>query len=295
MHNSELLKFPAGKIEDEKINLIKNEIYLFSKMNDINKPLARHKPHLLLPSIYDISLDKEINEKVEIFCGVECMLWYSVLFNKKRNTQNYIPWHYDDYFWNLKGKGCTVWIAVEDVQLDMGPMEFAIDHNLDNFKHVISNDNNNILLRGNYANYQPAKNIEIVKVILKKGEYSIHSNKVMHRSGINLSTKDRMAFALRFISINSYPESFRYLKRGVVSKYKLSKYYFSEKKPKKVSKIFSNKFYIISILSSFLLTFFGDKKRNAIEKFIEFLKFIFSRKILFFLPNKNKEIDIDKG
>lgn len=296
MYNSNLLKFPAGKLEKDVINKIRDEIDKFSKLNDINNPFARHKPHLNIPSIYEISTNKQIINNVNSFVGTECVLWYSVLFNKEKNTKNYIPWHYDDYFWNLKGRGCTVWIAVEDVKLNMGPMEFAIDYDIENLHHGINSDPNNILLRGNIANYEPKKNIEVVKVPLMKGEYSIHSNKVMHRSGVNDSSKDRMAFALRYISYEAIPESFAFIKRGAVSKKNLKNIFFLEEKPKKITKILRNKHHIISIATSLILTFFGDRKRNIFKKIFDLFKFIFSKKIFYILFKKKKNfVDINSG
>ena len=288
MFKSDLVFFPAGKIEDKEINQIRYEITEFAKLNDINKPIARHKPHLLIPSIYNISLKHEIIDNVEKFVGNKCMLWYSVLFNKQKKTQSYIPWHYDDYFWNLKGNGCTVWIALEDIVEEMGPMQFALDYEIQQYEHQTNNDINNILIRGNISNYKPKNEVKIITSYLKKGEYSIHSNKVMHRSGYNTSNKDRLAFALRYIDLSSIPESFKIIKRGIVTKNKITKYYYLEKAPDKVTKILGNKDHLKSFFTSLLITFFGDKKRTINKKINDFFRFIFSRKMLIYF-SKNKK------
>ena len=271
---------PAGKIETKELNQINNDIDDFIKLTKNIGPFDRHKIHLLVPSIYELANNKNILDNVENFMNTKCLMWYSVFFNKEKKTNLHIPWHYDDYFWNLKGKGCTVWVALNDITSEMGPMEFAFDENIKNLKHDVNQDPNNILVRGNTSNYSPGKNIKTEIVTLNAGEYSIHSNSVMHRSGINNTNVDRRAFALRYIETEAKPLSFKFLKRGVVSKYNLSSYFFLEKKPNKIYKSLSTKEHFLSVIQSSIITFFGDQKRSVSKKIIDMFKFIFSKKIL---------------
>jgi hypothetical protein len=286
------LHAPAGKISEQSLKNIRDDLNNYLKFKNSLTPEGRHKIHLLIPSIYDLSTDKEIIKNVESFTGSQSVLWYSVLFHKKKQSKLYIPWHYDDYFWNIEGEGCTVWVAVNDVDLDMGPMEFAFEKNVKEITHRVNNDPNNILSRGNIASYEPSFDTQIEKVPLNSGEYSIHSNKVMHRSGINTSEKDRLAFALRYISINSKSRSFRFLKRGAVTNYDIKKNdcFYIEKKPKKILKPFRSPDHLRSVFFSILVTFFGDTKRKLPIKIFDFLKFIFF-KILGFFGVKNKKDD----
>ena len=159
-------------------------------------------------------------------------------------------------------------------------MEFAFDDNIKDVKHDINQDPHNILVRGNTSNYSPGENIKTEIVTLEAGEYSIHSNSVMHRSGINKTEVDRRAFALRFIEIKAKPLSFKFFKRGVVSKYDLPSPFFLEKKPSKIYKSLSSKEHFFSVVQSSIITFFGDQKRSISKKFIDLIKFIFSKKIL---------------
>lgn len=290
MIKNDLFCIPGGRIPTDQIEKIRNEILEFSKKNNINNAFARHKPHLLLPSIYELALNTEILSNVENFVGEKCFAWYSVLFNKAKKTKAYIPWHYDDYFWNLKGNGCTVWVAVNDVNLDMGPMEFAHDYNIKDLRHNVNNDENNILLRGNIANYQPSDDVQIYQAPLESGEYSIHSNKVMHRSGINQSDDDRLAFAIRFISTNSVPTSFALIKRGVVTNYQVNNYFYKEKRPDKIYNLFKNFQHTYSLMCSSFFTFFGDQNRNLKEKILDMIKFIFSKKFMELIFYNKKKI-----
>lgn len=280
MIKNNFLFSPAGKIEKKELSQINNDLDNFVKLTNNIGPFDRHKIHLLIPSIYELANNKNILDNVEDFVNAKCLMWYSVLFNKEKKTNLHIPWHYDDYFWNLRGKGCTVWVALNNITSEMGPMEFAFDDNIKDVKHDINQDPHNILVRGNTSNYSPGENIKTEIVTLEAGEYSIHSNSVMHRSGINKTEVDRRAFALRFIEIKAKPLSFKFFKRGVVSKYDLPSPFFLEKKPSKIYKSLSSKEHFFSVVQSSIITFFGDQKRSIYKKFIDLIKFIFSKKIL---------------
>lgn len=279
MIKNKFLFSPAGKIEKKELSQINNDIDNFIKLTNSIGPFDRHKIHLLIPSIYELANNKNILNNVENFVNAKCLMWYSVLFNKEKKTNLHIPWHYDDYFWSLKGRGCTVWVALNNITREMGPMEFAFDENIKNLKHDVNQDPNNILVRGNTSDYSPGANIQTEIVTLDAGEYSIHSNNVMHRSGVNKTAIDRRAFALRYIEIEAKPISFKFFKRGVVSKYELPSQFFLEKKPNKIYKSLTNKEHFFSVIKSSIITFFGDQKRTISKKFIDFIKFIFSKKI----------------
>ena len=280
MIKNKFLFSPAGKIKDTELNQINSDLVEFINLCKKIGPFERHKIHLLIPSIYELANSKNILENVENFTKTKCLMWYSVLFNKQKKTKLHIPWHYDDYFWNLKGRGCTVWVALNNITDDMGPMEFAFDENVKDLKHEVNQDPNNILVRGNTTSYIPDDKIERQIVTLKAGEYSIHSNDVMHRSGINKTNVDRRAFALRYIDINAKPLSFTFFKRGVVSNYDLPSQFVLEKKPKKISKSLSTKEHFLSVIQSSLITFLGDRQRSVFEKLFDIFQFIFSKKIL---------------
>jgi hypothetical protein len=103
----------------------------------------------------------------------------------------------------------------------------------------------------------------------------------MHRSGINRSKEDRLAIALRYIEINAKPSSMKYLRRGVVSKYKLKNKFYLEKKPNKITKSLGNLEHTQSVIRSALMTFFGDNKRKISEKLSDLFNFFFSKKFIY--------------
>ncbi len=275
---NEKLFFPAGKIQNSLLSIVNEELQEYLKLCKNLGAIERHKPHLLIPSVYELSESKDILSSVEKFLDDNVLLWYSVLFVKPKTSEGYIPWHYDDYFWSINGtNGCTVWIALNDIDKSMGPMEFTLD-DTKNSKHFVENNPNNILSRGNASNYSPSLSTKKYIATLNKGEFSIHSNDIWHRSGPNLSSKDRLAIALRYITRDAKPNSFKLLKRGVVSKELNTKYFFTEQKPKRVLSPLKCNQHIYSVLFSVLISLFGDDKRKLRTQIYDCLKVVFSRK-----------------
>ena len=293
MKQNNKLIFPAGKISSKTLKVIERELKEYVQINKRLGPFERHKPHLLIPSIYNLSSNQEVLNKVRAYLKKDFFMWYSVFFMKSQSSEDYIPWHYDDYFWSITGNnGCTLWLAISDVTEDMGPMEFCLDP-IGDFTHQTETNENNMLSRGNVSNFSPSKNSIIEKVYLNKGEFSIHSNKVWHRSGANKSQKDRVAIALRFITNDAHPTRLSFIKRGAVGRNFEKKFFYLEKKPSKVSKPLKTISHLNSIIIALFISAFGDKKRSLLRQITDTIRFIFSYKGLklllgIFISNNKK-------
>ena len=57
---NEKLFFPAGEVDTHLIQNVGNEIREFVSVNEKMGPFERHKPHLLLPAVYDLCENKTI-------------------------------------------------------------------------------------------------------------------------------------------------------------------------------------------------------------------------------------------
>ena len=67
-YNNKFLHSPAGKVNERLLDQIKIDIKTFINANNDNIGiLERHKPHLLIPSIYQLSLDKDVKKMLKIF------------------------------------------------------------------------------------------------------------------------------------------------------------------------------------------------------------------------------------
>ena len=184
------LVLPAGTADQIMVNQALQDVKKYVTKHPNMSAFTRHKPHLLMPSIYDLVFDQSIQNAVGEFIGEPFFMWFSVLFLKMKNSKGFVPWHYDEYFWATKStKGCTVWVALDDVEKDMGPMIFC-DQPISDFVHGVEMSRNNILARGNFSTFTPPKDANIYDACLKKGQFSIHATDIWHSSRPNQSNKD---------------------------------------------------------------------------------------------------------
>ena len=272
------LVLPAGTADQIMVNQALQDVKKYVTKHPNMSAFTRHKPHLLMPSIYDLVFDQSIQNAVGEFIGEPFFMWFSVLFLKMKNSKGFVPWHYDEYFWATKStKGCTVWVALDDVEKDMGPMIFC-DQPISDFVHGVEMSRNNILARGNFSTFTPPKDANIYDACLKKGQFSIHATDIWHSSRPNQSNKDRYGIAFRFISRDAEPKKFRFLKRGAVGELSGSKYYYSEARPASGIVLSTSWQHWRSIRLAFLLQVFGDDKRSIRTQITNLLSFIFSKK-----------------
>ena len=168
---SKKLIYPAGSVESGLVEKASLDVQKFVGDHPTINALSRHKPHLLIPSVYDLIFDKTMQGTVGEFLGCEFFMWFSVLFIKGKNSKGYVPWHYDDYFWATNyTAGCTAWLALETVDTDMGPMIFC-DQPIETYQHSIDSESDNMLARGNVSDFSPPEGVEVHEACLKKGEY----------------------------------------------------------------------------------------------------------------------------
>ena len=268
-----IVQFPAGKVDGNVLKSARDEVAQFVEKNSPLGSLERHKPHLLLPAVYDLGHSPAILDAVRAFLGTDDFFqWYSVLFVKEKNTAGYIPWHYDDYFWGFDATdGCTAWVALEDVTVENGAMEFA-PGTPDAARLYVQFEGNNLLVRGNNSTFEPKPNDEIKHIILKGGEFSIHSNKAWHRSGPNNSPKHRLAVAFRFITTDAVPKNFKMLKRGGVPREGrvIPNAFYVELRPARECPVGQSWQHKKSILISTFLTSFGDANRSLFQQVKDF-------------------------
>ena len=270
-----LLNKYVGNIESFQIDNCLEEINYLLKQQKLSA-VTRHKPHLLLPAAYKLGNSYTILKGVEKFLGTDHFVgWYSVLFIKKANTPGYIPWHYDDFFWGYEGNpiGCTAWVALGDVNIDNGAMEFVTNREASYQKHFVSRDSNNLLVRGNNSNFEPAIDDKTCYVELPKGGFSIHSNKAWHRSGPNQKSQDRLAIAFRYIDEKALPAKFKFLKRGIFyARPDINLIQFKKEiAPSKVLLPKNSKQHIYSVRLAALNTFFGDSHRSLGKQILDLI------------------------
>jgi len=142
---------------------------------------------------------------VERAIGPDIVLWGSQIFCKPAGTGLAVPWHQDGHFWPIRPLAtCSVWIAIDDVTLENGAMQYVPGSQRERrlFDHV-RDDSKQSVLNATVADGQ----VDLAKAAvddLKAGALSLHDVFLVHGSEPNRSSKRRAAFVIRYMPATSH-------------------------------------------------------------------------------------------
>lgn len=168
-----------------------------ASMNDLPAGLAEEWLAICtMPRILDL---------VEQVLGPDIVLWGSQIFCKPAGTGLAVPWHQDGHFWPIRPLAtCSVWIAIDDVTLENGAMQYIPGSQRERrlFQHV-SDDSKDSALNATLA----PDVVDLSKAAvddLKAGALSLHDVFLIHGSEPNRSDKRRAAFVIRYMPATSH-------------------------------------------------------------------------------------------
>lgn len=107
------------------------------------------------------------------------------------------PWHADQYYWPLSNENTvTVWIPLQAIPLEMGPLEFSAGSQKIEFGRslAISDESENLLTKKLRVTDFP----HIVEAF-DIGEVSFHSGWVFHRAGANTTDHTRKVMTIIYM------------------------------------------------------------------------------------------------
>jgi ectoine hydroxylase-related dioxygenase (phytanoyl-CoA dioxygenase family) len=112
-----------------------------------------------------------------------------------------VSWHQDASYWPLTpSKTVTVWLAIDDVDQENGPMTVipgSHTHGQLDFEES-SSEENNVL---NQSVRSPESYGDTpVPFTMQAGQMSLHSDLLLHGSEPNLSNRRRCGLTMRFVS-----------------------------------------------------------------------------------------------
>ena len=166
-------------------------------MNDLSSDLASDWLKLCtLPRLLDL---------VEQAIGHDIVLWGSQIFCKPAGTGLAVPWHQDGHFWPIRPLAtCSVWIAIDDVTLENGAMQYIPGSQRERrlFDHVRDGSQESVL-NATVAEGQ----VDLAEAVvddLKAGALSLHDVFLVHGSEPNRSQHRRAAFVIRYMPATSH-------------------------------------------------------------------------------------------
>ena len=101
--------------KDEQLDLVKNINSTIEKYDILNNEY-RCKSHILFEWINKIANHPNIISIVKELIGEDIICLDTMFWGKSPNTEQYVSFHQDGYYWNIKKpiKGVTVWIPFQD-------------------------------------------------------------------------------------------------------------------------------------------------------------------------------------
>ncbi len=154
--------------------------------------------HLRFARIYDLVQHPRIVDAVSDLLGPNVVCWGSHFFCKMPHDGKRVPWHQDSTYWPLSPtKTVTVWLAIDDADPENANMKFiprSHEHGL--IDYDLSQDADTVLDLAvkNPHSYGDGE----VDVALRAGQFSMHSDLLLHGSEANLSDRRRCGLTIRY-------------------------------------------------------------------------------------------------
>ncbi len=154
--------------------------------------------HLSHGKVYDILTHPPIVDIVRDLLGEDVIGWGSHFFCKMPGDGKAVAWHQDASYWPLTpSKSVTVWLAIDSADAVNGCMKFI--GGSQHFGHLTyrksTEDDHNVL---NQTIDNPEQYGTEAVNELSAGEFSVHSDLLLHGSDANESNRRRCGLTLRY-------------------------------------------------------------------------------------------------
>jgi non-heme Fe2+,alpha-ketoglutarate-dependent halogenase len=155
--------------------------------------------HRYCTDIYDLVMEPRILDYVEDLLGPDLICTMTHYFCKLPGETKQVAWHQDASYWPLTpSKVVTVWLAVDDVDDENGPMTVipgSHQHGQIPFAEV---DDREVNVLGQSVPNPLDWGNEPVPFTMKAGQISLHSDLLLHGSVPNRSNRRRCGLTLRY-------------------------------------------------------------------------------------------------
>ena len=159
---------------------------------------AINTAHLRFARIYELVQHPRIVDAVADLLGPNVVCWGSHFFCKMPRDGKRVPWHQDSTYWPLSPtKTVTVWLAIDDADPENANMKFIPRshlHGLIDYDETHEVDTVLDLAVKNPNSYGDDE----VDVALKAGQFSMHSDLLLHGSEANVSNRRRCGLTIRY-------------------------------------------------------------------------------------------------
>jgi ectoine hydroxylase-related dioxygenase (phytanoyl-CoA dioxygenase family) len=176
------------------------------KLNKLTKPMEERttyeKAFLQIMNLWleneeikEFVFSKRLARIAAELMGVDGVRLYHDQALYKEATGGITPWHADQFYWPLSNPNTvTVWIPLQAVPINMGPLAFAeSSQNLEVGRDKEISDESESLLA------DALKQFTLHETPFDLGEVSYHSGWTYHRAGSNVSGKPRKVMTMIYM------------------------------------------------------------------------------------------------
>jgi ectoine hydroxylase-related dioxygenase (phytanoyl-CoA dioxygenase family) len=157
--------------------------------------------HLKYGRIWDLLRNERIVGPVADLLGENVVGWGAHFFCKMPGDGKQVTWHQDASYWPMTpSRTVTVWLAVDDADVENAAMRFLPGSHLEGripYRESAGGEGNVLT--------QTVEGIERfgepVDDILRAGQFSLHSDLLLHGSEANRSTRRRCGLTLRYCAV----------------------------------------------------------------------------------------------
>lgn len=150
--------------------------------------------------MYDMIVEPRILDYVQDLLGQDLICWGAHFFCKIAGDERQVSFHQDASYWPLTpSKTVTVWLAIDDVDLENGPMTVVPGshrHGQIAFENSDATEKN---ILGQTVVDAKQYGQEPVPFVMQAGQISIHTDLLLHGSEANLSDRRRCGLTMRFV------------------------------------------------------------------------------------------------
>jgi len=152
----------------------------------------------------DFATRPELMEIARQLIGEDIILWGTTLFGKPARSGKETPWHQDGQYYPIRPlEVLTIWIPLDDVTPENGPMKFIPgshkSHRL--YSHSWQGEEGRTI--GLVADAHQFDEAQAEPLILRAGQVSFHDVYMLHASDANRTDRRRAAFIVRLMPATS--------------------------------------------------------------------------------------------
>lgn len=169
----------------------------------------------LFPELRQSPFHAWLETTASALMGQSMTFWYDQFLGKPPKIGAPTPWHQDEAYWgrHLFDKGITAWLALEDVPVERGCMQFVPGaHRQGMLEHYRPPAMSSDLLR---CEIDPALPVAVCP--LTAGDITFHHSKTPHQTGGNSTDQWRLSIATHLSAVGVKKEGGAYPWRVPVS------------------------------------------------------------------------------